>query len=75
MLVIRRRTGETLLLGEEIEVEILELSGGQVKLGIRAPREVLVLRKEVKMTEEENRAASKGIRLKGILDDPRIQAK
>lgn len=58
MLVIRRRTGEALLVGAEVELEILEISGGQVKLGIRAPREIVVLRKEVKITEEENRAAS-----------------
>ena len=41
MLVIRRRSGESLLVGDNVEIEILEVSGGQVKLGIRAPRDVL----------------------------------
>ena len=69
MLVIRRRTGEALLGSGEAEVEVLEISGGQVKLGIRAPREVLILRKEVKITEEENIAASRSIRVRGLEAD------
>ena len=59
MLVIRRRSGEALLIGEEIEIEILETAGSHVKLGIRAPREVLVLRKEIQITGQQNLAASK----------------
>ena len=58
MLVIRRRAGETLLIGDAIEIEILELGPTQVKLGIRAPREVMILRKEVQLTREQNRAAA-----------------
>lgn len=60
MLVIRRRAGESVLVGEEIEMEVLEIGQGQVKLGIRAPREVVVLRKEVRIAAEENQAASRG---------------
>lgn len=66
MLVIRRRAGEVLLVGGDVEVQILEISAGQVKLGIRAPREVVVLRKEVKITEDENRAASLSVVLDRI---------
>lgn len=66
MLVIRRRAGEALLVGADVELQILEISSGQVKLGIRAPREVLVLRKEVKITEDENRAASLSVPFDGI---------
>ncbi|MEO8024881.1 MAG: carbon storage regulator [Bryobacteraceae bacterium] len=61
MLVIRRRAGESVLVGDSVEIEILDLSGGQVKLGIRAPREVPILRKEVHLTGEQNRRASAGI--------------
>jgi carbon storage regulator len=60
MLVIRRRCGETLLIGNEIEIEILETGSSQVKLGIRAPKEVIVLRKEIQITGQQNLAASKG---------------
>ncbi len=61
MLVIRRRAGESLLVGDSVEVEVLEVTQGQVKLGIRAPREVVVLRKEVQVATDENRAASLGV--------------
>jgi carbon storage regulator len=60
MLVIRRRPGETLLIGDEIEIEILETGSSQVKLGIRAPKEVIVLRKEIRITGQQNLAASRG---------------
>lgn len=59
MLVIRRRSGETLLIGEEIEIEILETGSSQVKLGIRAPKHVIVLRKEIQITGQENVLAAK----------------
>jgi carbon storage regulator len=59
MLVIRRRAGESLVIGDTVEVEILEIVGSQVKIGIRAPREVVVVRKEIYLTAEQNRTASK----------------
>ena len=59
MLVIRRRSGETLLIGDEIEIEILETGSSQVKLGIRAPKNVVVLRKEIQITGQQNVLASK----------------
>ena len=70
MLVIRRRVGETLLIGDQIEVEVLESSSSQVKLGIRAPRSIGVVRKEIRMVGEQNRAAAQPIlapRLEEIL--------
>ena len=54
MLVIRRRPGETLVIGDEVEVEILEATASHVKLGIRAPKSVTVLRKEIQLTREQN---------------------
>jgi carbon storage regulator len=58
MLVIRRREGESLFIGGDVEVSILEIAGSQVKLGIRAPREVAVLRSEIRVTAEQNRVAA-----------------
>lgn len=58
MLVIRRRAGESLLIADNIEIEILELGPAHVKLGIRAPREVIILRKEVELTRAQNRNAA-----------------
>jgi carbon storage regulator len=61
VLMIRRRCGESVFVGENIEIQVLEVTGTRVKLGIAAPREVLVLRKELKLTEEFNREASRSI--------------
>jgi carbon storage regulator len=58
MLVIRRRPGEAFLIGDNVEIEILEIEGGQVKIGIRAPREVTILRKEIASTREANLASA-----------------
>lgn len=58
MLVISRRPHESLFIGDDIEVELLEISPTQVKLGIRAPRQVPVLRKEIRLTANQNRTAS-----------------
>jgi carbon storage regulator len=61
MLVIRRRAGEALVIGEDIEVEILETSGSYVKLGIRAPKSIPVARKELHVVGQQNQAASSTI--------------
>lgn len=44
MLVLTRAVGEKLMIGENIEVVVLGVSGGQVRIGIAAPREIKVLR-------------------------------
>ena len=58
MLVVRRREGESVLIGGDIEVVVLEAGANRVKLGILAPREVLVFRKELELTREQNRVAA-----------------
>lgn len=58
MLVIRRRAGESVFVGADIELSVLEITGSQVKLGIRAPREVPVLRSEIWVIAEQNRSAA-----------------
>lgn len=63
MLVIRRRAGESILIAGDIEIEVLETTPTRVKLGIKAPKEVTVLRKEVRLTEDHNRAAAREIAL------------
>ena len=61
MLVIRRRAGESLLIDGDVEIEVLEVGATQVKLGIVAPKDVLILRKEVHITGKQNQAASREI--------------
>jgi carbon storage regulator len=57
MLVFRRKVGESVILDGQIEVQVLEIAGSRVKLGFNAPREVMVVRKELYLTQEENRRA------------------
>jgi carbon storage regulator len=47
MLVLSRRPGERIVIGTDIEIVVLDLDGGQVRLGVEAPREVPVLRSEL----------------------------
>lgn len=47
MLVLTRRPGETLIIGEDIRVTVLEVSGNQVRIGVTAPKAVPVHREEV----------------------------
>jgi carbon storage regulator len=57
MLVIRRRAGQSAPIGPDVEIQATEIGPSRVKLGIRAPKEVTVMRKEVRLTREENVAA------------------
>ncbi len=60
MLVMRRREGETILIGEEIEIHIAQIGRSKVKIGIEAPREMRVVAKERKLVGDQNRAAALG---------------
>ena len=63
MLVIRRRAGESILIAGDIEIEVLETTPTRVKLGIRTPKEVDVVRKEVGLIAGENLSAAREISL------------
>lgn len=47
MLILTRQLGEAFFIGSDITVEVVSVNGGQVKLGIEAPKSVLVLREEL----------------------------
>jgi carbon storage regulator len=58
MLVMSRRQGETILIGGEIEIVIAHIGRSRVKVGIRAPRQMPVIAREMKLVSEENLAAA-----------------
>ncbi|MCR4791532.1 MAG: carbon storage regulator CsrA [Lachnospiraceae bacterium] len=59
MLALSRKKGEALVISNNIEVTILEIKGDQVKVGITAPREVPVYRKEIYLQiQDSNKAAA-----------------
>lgn len=47
MLILTRRIGETLMIGDDIELTVLGVKGNQVRLGIKAPKDVRVNREEI----------------------------
>ena len=53
------RSGETIRIGDDIEIVIASIHGSRVKVGIRAPREMPVVMREIKLVKEENLAAAK----------------
>ena len=47
MLILTRRVGETLMIGDEVTVTVLGVKGNQVRIGVNAPRDVAVHREEI----------------------------
>ena len=58
MLVMQRREGESIRIGDNVEIRILAISGSRVKVGIEAPRSIPVLAREVHLVRAENIAAA-----------------
>ncbi|MBS5307395.1 carbon storage regulator CsrA [Clostridium tertium] len=60
MLVITRKKGESILIGDDIEISISKIEDGSVKLAIKAPKEMTILRKELyEEVQNENKEAIK----------------
>ncbi|MBV6493948.1 MAG: Translational regulator CsrA [Turneriella sp.] len=59
MLVLARRVNDSIMIGDSIEIVVVEIKGDQVKLGVKAPKEVKVFRGEIHADiQKENKAAS-----------------
>ena len=58
MLALSRKKDESIMLGNDIEITVLEIKGDQVKIGVKAPKNVTIFRKEIyDQIEEENKKA------------------
>jgi carbon storage regulator len=59
MLIITRKPGEKIMLGDDTVIEVIEVSGSSVRIGIDAPRSIPVYREEIwRSVKEENAAAA-----------------
>ena len=65
MLVLTRKAGEVITIGDNIQVRVLAIKGGQVRIGIEAPRQVSVNREEVL----RSRVDSTGMQLSAVGDE------
>ena len=56
MLVLTRKSNQSIMIGDDIEVSVLSIMGEKVRVGIQAPREIPVFRKEVYLEIQQERA-------------------
>jgi len=74
MLILSRRVNESIMIGDQIEISVVDIKGDQVKLGIKAPSQIKVFRQEVyRAIQQENIQAVKAQPdkippLEGLLD-------
>lgn len=54
MLILTRRAGETIRIGADVEVTVLAVNGAQVKIGVKAPADVIVDREEIALRRQQN---------------------
>ena len=67
MLILTRRVGESVMIGEDVTITVLRVKGNQVRLGVNAPRTVSVQREEIfeRIKSENPEGEAEDIRLKG----------
>jgi carbon storage regulator len=58
MLVLTRKSNQSIMIGDDIEVSVLSIMGDKVRIGIQAPRDIPVFRKEVYLEIQHDEAAS-----------------
>ena len=71
MLILTRRVGETVIIGNDVDVTVLAVKGNQVRLGVKAPREVPVHREEIfqRMSGEQDPGSGTGHRRPPVAPD------
>ena len=67
MLILTRRVGETLMIGDNVTVTVLGVKGNQVRIGVSAPRDVAVHREEIyeRIQQEQNGGGDDAVVIKG----------
>jgi carbon storage regulator len=68
MLVISRKKDESILIGDDIKITVIETHDGRVRIGVSAPKEVRIIRAEAKEASEFNIAATSSRLPAGLLD-------
>ena len=67
MLVLARKVNESIMIGNDIEITVLEIKGDQIKLGVKAPKSVPIYRKELYVQiQEENKQAGSAVDVEAL---------
>jgi carbon storage regulator len=71
MLILTRRVGETVMIGNEVTVTVLGVKGNQVRIGVNAPKDVAVHREEIyeRIKREEDLDSRPGAQVPKMVDD------
>ena len=77
MLVVTRKTDESITIADNIEITVLEIAKDKVKIGINAPKEVKIFRSELKLLKQNNEQAANasGEAIKKLLDSHKSEKK
>lgn len=57
MLILTRKIGQSLIIGDDVEIKVVGIDGDNIKIGISAPKNVTVVRKELLEVKDENKKA------------------
>ena len=67
MLALARKVNESIMIGNDIEITLLEIKGDQIKLGVKAPKSVPIYRKELYVQiQEENKQAGSAVDVEAL---------
>ncbi len=71
MLVLNRKKGETIILNDNIQITVVDIQGDNIKIGIDAPREVAIFRKEIyeEIVNSNRQAVQQAANIKAYLDE------
>ena len=71
MLILTRRVGETVMIGNEVTVTVLGVKGNQVRIGVNAPKDVAVHREEIyeRIKREQDQDPRMGASVNKVVDD------
>jgi carbon storage regulator len=75
MLVLTRKSNQSIMIGDDIEVSVLSIMGEKVRVGIQAPRNIPVFRKEVYLEIQQEKAAGSRAEVNKALEDLRKEEK